>query len=144
MSKSNIINLYKIEALTGSNPQMKLVFRRIEESASNDVTVLILDESVTGKELVAESIHKRSTRPIEPYIPVNTSAISRKLVESELFGYEKGAFTGATETKIGKFEQAVDGTIFLDEISSMDNIFPKKRLEPKNVPFVSSQLYSIV
>lgn len=110
----------KFDDLTGQSTQMKLIFRRIEEAAAIYVTVLILGESGTGKELVAQSIHKRSERADKPFIPVNTGAISRELVASELFGHQKGAFTGATETKLGRFEQAVGGTIFLDEISSMD------------------------
>ncbi len=110
----------KFDDLTGQSAQMKLIFRRIEEAATSDVTVLILGESGTGKELVAQSIHKRSERGDKPFIPVNTGAISRELVTSELFGHQKGAFTGASETKLGKFEQANGGTIFLDEISSMD------------------------
>lgn len=110
----------KFDDLTGQSPQMKLVFRRIEEIASSDVTVLILGESGTGKELVAQSIHKRSTRSNGPFIPVNTGAISRELVSSELFGHQRGAFTGAIETKLGRFEQANGGTLFLDEISNMD------------------------
>ena len=120
MSDFTNSNINKFDKLTGNSPQMRLVFRRIQESASNEVTVLILGESGTGKELVAESIHKRSNRSNGPFIPVNTGAISRELVGSELFGHQKGAFTGATETKIGTFEQAAGGTIFLDEISSMD------------------------
>ena len=99
---------------------MKTVFQRICDAAATDVTVLILGESGTGKELVAQSIHRRSSRANEPFIPVNTGAISKELVGSELFGHQKGAFTGATETKPGKFEQAKGGTLFLDEISSMD------------------------
>jgi DNA-binding NtrC family response regulator len=110
----------KFDDLTGKSPQMKLVFRRIREAASSNVTVLILGESGTGKELVAQSIHRRSPWASGPFIPVNTGAISRDLVASELFGHQKGAFTGATETKHGKFEQAHEGTIFLDEIGTMD------------------------
>lgn len=110
----------KFDDLTGKSSEMKLVFRRIKEAASTDVTVLILGESGTGKELVAQSIHKRSDRAKGPFIPVNTGAISHELVASELFGHQKGAFTGAIETKLGKFEQANEGTIFLDEISTMD------------------------
>lgn len=110
----------KFDDLTGQSPEMKLVFRRIREAAATDVTVLILGESGTGKELVAQSIHKRSDRSQGPFIPVNTGAISRELVASELFGHQKGAFTGATETKQGRFEQSNGGTIFLDEISTMD------------------------
>jgi transcriptional regulator with PAS, ATPase and Fis domain len=120
-ANSNFMKYFqKFDNLTGQGDQMKLVFRRIEEAAASDVTVLILGESGTGKELVAESIHKRSKRCDKPFIPVNTGAISRELVTSELFGHQRGAFTGATETKLGKFEQANKGTIFLDEISSMD------------------------
>ncbi len=110
----------KFDQLTGNSPKMKLVFRRIKEAASNDVTVLILGESGTGKELVAHSIHNRSKRAKGPFIPVNTGAISRGLVSSELFGHQKGAFTGAIETKPGRFELSHKGTLFLDEISSMD------------------------
>jgi len=110
----------KFDDLTGQSPQMKLLFQRIKEAASADVTVLIFGESGTGKELVAHSIHNRSDRSKGPFIPLNTGAISRELVASELFGHQKGAFTGAVETKLGKFEQAHGGTIFLDEISSMD------------------------
>ena len=110
----------KFDDLTGQSSGMKLVFRRIKEAAATDLTVLILGESGTGKDLVAQSIHKRSDRSEGPFIPVNTGAISRELVASELFGHQKGAFTGATETRQGKFEQASGGTIFLDEISTMD------------------------
>jgi len=110
----------KFDDLTGRSPRMQTVFQRICDAAATDVTVLILGESGTGKELVAHSIHRRSIRANEPFIPVNTGAISRNLVGSELFGHQKGAFTGATETKPGKFEQANHGTLFLDEISTMD------------------------
>lgn len=110
----------KFDDLTGQSSEMKLVFRRIKEAASTNVTVLILGESGTGKELVAQSIHKRSDQSKGPFIPVNTGAISHELVASELFGHQKGAFTGANETKPGKFELANGGTIFLDEVSSMD------------------------
>ncbi|MBN2102487.1 sigma-54-dependent Fis family transcriptional regulator [bacterium] len=99
---------------------MQTIFQRICDAAATDVTVLILGESGTGKELVAQSIHRRSSRANEPFIPVNTGAISKNLVGSELFGHQKGAFTGATDTKPGKFEQANKGTLFLDEISTMD------------------------
>ncbi len=99
---------------------MQLVFQRIREAAGTQVTVLIMGESGTGKELVAESIHRRSTRRNAAFVAVNTGAISRELVASELFGHQKGSFTGATDTKPGKFEQANGGTLFLDEISTMD------------------------
>lgn len=120
MNRTANKNMNKFDDLTGTTPQMKLVFQRTQEAAANDVTVLILGESGTGKDLVAQSIHKRSARANGPFIPVNTGAISRELVASELFGHQKGAFTGATETKSGKFEQAAGGTLFLDEISTMD------------------------
>ena len=92
----------KFDDLTGQSPQMQLVFQRIKEVASSDVAVLITGESGTGKELVAESVHKRSARSNGPFIPVNAGAISPELVVSELFGHQKGAFTGASETKSGK------------------------------------------
>ncbi len=114
------IKKVKFDKLTGKSPQMKLIFQRIREAAENDVTVLILGESGTGKELVAESIHRRSVRANGPFIPINTGAISKELVGSELFGHQKGTFTGANKTKLGKFEHANGGTLFLDEISSMD------------------------
>jgi len=120
MSSKKTLHIPKFDDLTGESPQMKVVFQRIKETASSDVTVLILGESGTGKDLVAQSIHQRSIRKDGPFIPVNTGAISRELVASTLFGHQKGSFTGATETKTGKFEQADGGTIFLDEISSMD------------------------
>jgi two-component system, NtrC family, nitrogen regulation response regulator GlnG len=85
----------------------------------NDLTVLVLGESGTGKELVAEAIHQLGSRKAGPFVAVNTAAIPRELIESELFGHEKGAFTGAVGRTIGKFEQAHGGTLFLDEIGDM-------------------------
>ncbi len=105
--------------LVGRSPAMQAVFRMIARVLRNDLTVLILGESGTGKELVAEAIHQLGHRKSGPFIAVNAAAIPRELIESELFGHEKGAFTGAVAQTIGKFEQANGGTLFLDEIGDM-------------------------
>jgi len=105
--------------LVGRSPAMQAVFRMITRVLRNDLTVLILGESGTGKELVAEAIHQLGDRKAGPFIAVNTAAIPAELIESELFGHEKGAFTGAVARHIGKFEQAAGGTLFLDEIGDM-------------------------
>ena len=109
------------EAFIGwsDSPAMKQVAHIIEQVADSDVTVLIRGESGVGKELVARAIHQRSTRKQKPFVKVNCAALPAELLESELFGHEKGAFTGAATTRIGKFEQAHFGTIFLDEIGEM-------------------------
>jgi DNA-binding NtrC family response regulator len=98
---------------------MRQVFEVIRKVAETDLTVLIRGESGTGKELVAEALHQHSTRAGGPFVAVNCAAISRELVESELFGHEKGAFTGADARRKGRFESAGGGTIFLDEIGDM-------------------------
>ena len=103
----------------GDSPAMRHVAMIIEQVADSDVTVLIRGESGVGKELVARAIHQRSTRRQKPFVKVNCAALPAELLESELFGHEKGAFTGAAMTRIGKFEQANYGTIFLDEIGEM-------------------------
>src|SRR5688572_13517615 len=103
----------------GDSPAMRQVAIIIEQVADSDVTVLIRGESGVGKELVARGIHQRSTRRQRPFVKVNCAALPAELLESELFGHEKGAFTGAATTRIGKFEQAHSGTIFLDEIGEM-------------------------
>lgn len=105
--------------LVGRSPAMQGVFRMITRVLRNDLTVLILGESGTGKELVAEAIHELGHRKTGPFVAVNTAAIPKDLIESELFGHEKGAFTGAFARTIGKFEQANGGTLFLDEIGDM-------------------------
>jgi two-component system, NtrC family, response regulator AtoC len=109
------------EAFIGwsDRPAMRQVALIIEQVADSDVTVLIRGESGVGKELVARAIHQRSTRRSKPFVKVNCAALPAELLESELFGHEKGAFTGAATTRIGKFEQAHFGTIFLDEIGEM-------------------------
>ena len=99
---------------------MQEVFERIRMAALTDTTVLIVGESGTGKELVARSIHQRSGKANGPFVPVHTGAIPQELIASELFGHERGAFTGAVENRPGKFELAEDGTLFLDEVSTMD------------------------
>jgi two-component system nitrogen regulation response regulator GlnG len=105
--------------LVGRSPAMQGVYRMITRVLRNDLTVLILGESGTGKELVAEAIHQLGHRRSGPFVAVNAAAIPRDLIESELFGHEKGAFTGAITQAIGKFEQANGGTLFLDEIGDM-------------------------
>jgi DNA-binding NtrC family response regulator len=109
----------RFENLVGSGPAMRRVFEMIEKVAETDLTVLVRGESGTGKELVAQALHQRSPRRGRPFVAVNCAAISRELVESELFGHEKGAFTGADARRIGRFEAAGGGTIFLDEIGDM-------------------------
>ncbi|MBI3261543.1 MAG: sigma-54-dependent Fis family transcriptional regulator, partial [Acidobacteria bacterium] len=103
----------------GNGEQMRTVATIVEQVADSDVTVLIRGESGVGKELVARALHQRSVRRAKPFVKVNCAALPAELLESELFGHEKGAFTGAATTRIGKFEQADGGTILLDEIPEM-------------------------
>ena len=105
--------------MVGRSQAMQVVYRMITRVLRNDLTVLILGESGTGKELVAEAIHQLGHRKTGPFVAVNAAAIPGELIESELFGHEKGAFTGAVSQAIGKFEQANGGTLFLDEIGDM-------------------------
>ena len=105
--------------IIGQSPSMQKVFKTIGQLASSDVTVLITGESGTGKELVARAIYNHSQRDKAPYLAINCAAIPENLLESELFGHEQGAFTGASGLRIGKFEQCDGGTIFLDEIGDM-------------------------
>src|SRR5690242_11590435 len=109
----------KIPELLGRAPAMQQVFRAIGRLARSSVTVLITGESGTGKELVARALHEHSPRGGKPFIALNTSAIPADLLESELFGHEKGAFTGADSQRRGRFEQSDGGTLFLDEIGDM-------------------------
>jgi len=108
-----------IPSLIGQAPAMQEVFRSIGRLAKSSMTVLITGESGTGKELVARALHEHSPRSDQPFVALNTSAIAAELLESELFGHERGAFTGAESRRIGRFEQANGGTLFLDEIGDM-------------------------
>jgi len=117
--KRQLKKKYKFENFIGDSLPMNKVFRIIEKVADTDSTILILGESGTGKELVARAIHYHSMRRDKPLIPVNCGAIPEELLESELFGHEKGAFTNAIRTRIGRFEMAHGGTIFLDEVAEM-------------------------
>ena len=117
--RSEIDRLGSMGKIIGRSQEMKQVFNKIEKVGPSDVTVLIQGESGSGKELVAKEIHKKSSRKNHPMIIMNCAALPETLIESELFGHEKGAFTGATERRLGKFELADKGTIFLDEIGDM-------------------------
>jgi len=110
---------FGFENIIGNSPGMRRVYETIQKVAETDLTVLIRGESGTGKELVAQAIHNTSGRRNRPFVAVNCAAISKELVESELFGHEKGAFTGADQRRQGRFELADGGTIFLDEIGDM-------------------------
>ncbi len=105
--------------LVGQHPLMQALFLRIRQAASSSVTVLIDGESGTGKELVAKGVHQFSARASLPFVPINCAALPEQLIEAELFGYEKGSFTGADQRRLGLFEAAHGGTLFLDEVSAM-------------------------
>jgi two-component system response regulator AtoC len=115
--------------LTGDNPKMREIREIIEQVADTDITVLIRGESGTGKEVVARTLFQLSGRRDQPFVKVNCAALPSELLESELFGFEKGAFTGAHKRKLGKFEYANHGTIFLDEISEMHPSLQAKLLQ---------------
>ncbi len=112
-------SLELFRSLTGDSPAIRRTRKLIEQVADTDVTVLILGESGTGKEVIARNLHYRSSRRHKPFVPVNCGAIPGELLESELFGHEKGAFTGALSARQGRFEMAEGGTLFLDEIGDM-------------------------
>lgn len=136
---------YKFSQIIGAAPKMQEVFKMIERVANTDSTILILGESGTGKELVARALHFNSRRQNAPFIPVNCSALPENLLESELFGHRRGAFTGAVNDKNGLFQEADGGTIFLDEIASMPQVLQSRLLRVlqekevrrvgENVPF---------
>jgi len=119
---------FKFDEILGNSPQMAEVLKTVADVADTDATVLIEGESGTGKELLARAIHFNSSRSKKPFVPINCAAIPETLLESELFGYEKGAFTGAVQRKLGKFEVANGGTIFLDEIGEMSPLLQVKIL----------------
>lgn len=119
--KKEITEKYEFEkSVIGNSPAIRQVFKLLEKAVSTNISVSITGETGTGKELIAKAIHYNSKRKNKPFIAVNITAIPKELIESELFGHEKGAFTGATHKRIGKFEEAEGGTIFLDEIGDMD------------------------
>jgi DNA-binding NtrC family response regulator len=117
--RSELARQHDFEELVGRTPAMQRLYQLIESVARTPVTVLIVGESGTGKELVARAIHRQGPAREGPFVPVNVAAISDALIESELFGHEKGAFTGAFQRKLGKFELAHGGTLFLDEIATL-------------------------
>src|SRR3954468_13732945 len=111
---------FGLDQIIGQSKQMKDVFAKIQRAAPTDSTVLILGESGTGKELVAQALHHNSTRKKAPFVAVNIAAVPSTLVESELFGHVRGAFTGATDRRMGRFEQADTGTLFIDEVGDFE------------------------
>ncbi len=117
--KKELKNRYRFENIIGTSPKMQQVYSLIAKVADTDSTILIQGESGTGKELVARALHFNSRRQHHPFVAVNCSALPENLLESELFGHKKGAFTGAVQDKVGLFEEAHQGTIFLDEVNSM-------------------------
>src|SRR5213082_710859 len=119
---------YQFGQIIGSAAGMREVFRMIERVADTDSTILILGESGTGKELVARALHFNSRRQLAPFVPINCSALPENLLESELFGHRRGAFTGAINDKKGLFQEADGGTIFLDEVGSMPPILQSRLL----------------
>src|SRR5215813_10246603 len=133
-------NLYKVPAslrdsiegrfpqIIGNSPALKLALAEVERVAPTDSTVLVLGETGTGKELIARAIHDLSARRGRPFLKLNCAAIPFDLLESELFGHEKGAFTGAIGQKIGRFEMADTGTLFLDEIGDLPRTLQPKLL----------------
>jgi DNA-binding NtrC family response regulator len=137
--RSQIMERHRIERLIGQSAPMHHLYRIIKRVAKTDSTVLITGESGTGKELIANAIHYQSTRRDMPFVPINCGAIPEELLESELFGHEKGAFTGAFKERRGRFELANKGTIFLDEIGEMS---PK--LQVKLLRFIQEMKFQRV
>jgi DNA-binding NtrC family response regulator len=119
---------YQFSQIIGSSPAMQEVFKMIERVADTETTILVLGESGTGKELVARALHFNSRRQLAPFVPINCSALPENLLESELFGHRRGAFTGAITDKKGLFQEADGGTIFLDEVGSMSPVLQSRLL----------------
>src|SRR5687768_350667 len=127
--KKEISEKYEFEkSIVGTSPAIRKIFGLLEKACTTNISVSVSGETGTGKELVAKAIHYNSKRKNKPFVAVNIAAIPRELIESELFGHEKGAFTGAMTRRIGKFEEADGGTIFLDEIGDMEASLQAKML----------------
>ena len=126
--KENVKKEYSFDNIISSDGKMQDVFKLVSKVLNNDITVLIHGESGTGKELIARAIHYNGRRKDRPFIVVNCASIPRELLESELFGHEKGSFTGAHQRKLGKFELANGGTIFLDEVGELEMLLQAKLL----------------
>lgn len=126
--RSQIQERFRSGRIIGQSPPMHALYRTIQRVAKTDSTVLILGESGTGKELIADAIHYNSDRKDKPFVPINCGAIPEELLESELFGHEKGSFTGAVKERKGRFELAHQGTVFLDEIGEMSQKLQVKLL----------------
>ncbi len=127
--KKEISEKYEFEkSIVGTSTAIKQIFGLLEKACSTNISVSVSGETGTGKELIAKAIHYNSKRRNKPFVAVNIAAIPRELIESELFGHEKGSFTGATTRRIGKFEEADGGTIFLDEIGDMEASLQAKML----------------
>ncbi|MBI2059297.1 MAG: sigma-54-dependent Fis family transcriptional regulator [Nitrospirae bacterium] len=127
---------FELEARMGSSSAVQAVIRQVNAVAATDTTVLLMGESGTGKELVAQAIHERSARREKPFVPVDCAALPENLVEAELFGHEKGAYTGAVTSEIGKVEMADGGTLFFDEIGDLT-----AKLQPKLLRFLETRRF---
>jgi len=126
--KEDVQREYSFDNIITADGKMQDVFRLVSKVLDNDISVLIYGESGTGKELIARAIHYNGQRKNKPFVVVNCASIPRELLESELFGHEKGSFTGAHQRKLGKFELAKDGTIFLDEVGELEMLLQAKLL----------------
>lgn len=126
--KENVKREYSFDNIITADGKMQDVFKLVSKVLNNDITVLIYGDSGTGKELIARAIHYNGWRKDKPFVVVNCASIPRELLESELFGHEKGSFTGAHQRKLGKFELAKDGTIFMDEVGELEMMLQAKLL----------------